>query len=64
MRRGLAGPPSLGRVPDPTSLSKPVVRQLRRVVLLAAALAAVALARDRMISDAERRDAERLGLGK
>ncbi|HXH58104.1 hypothetical protein [Iamia sp.] len=50
-------------MPDPSSLSKPVVRQLRRVVLLAAALAAVALARDRMISDAERRDAERLGLG-
>ncbi len=49
-------------VPDPTSLSKPVVRRIRRLALLAAALAAVALARDRIITDAERRDAERLGL--
>jgi len=49
-------------VPDPVSLTKPVVRRVRRLVLLAAALAAVAIARDRMISDAERRDAERLGL--
>jgi hypothetical protein len=47
---------------DPTSLSRPVVRRVRRVVLLAAAVAAVALARDRLISDAERRDAELLGL--
>lgn len=49
-------------MPDPTSLSKPVARRIRRVVLLAAALAAVALARDRIISDAEKRDADRLGL--
>ncbi len=41
----------------------PVPRPIRRLVLLAAAVAAVALARDRIITDAERRDAERLGLG-
>ncbi len=49
-------------MPDPTSLTRPVTRRIRRLVLLAAAVAAVALARDRLISDAERRDAERLGL--
>lgn len=49
-------------MPDPTSLSKPVVRRVRRVALFAAALAAVVLARERIISDAERRDAERLDL--
>ncbi len=32
------------------------------MVFLAAALAAVVLARDRIISDAEKRDADRLGL--
>ncbi|QYG93335.1 hypothetical protein HC251_13480 [Iamia sp. SCSIO 61187] len=47
---------------DPTSLSRPVVRRVRRLVLLGAAVVAVALARDRIISDAERRDAESLGL--
>ena len=50
-------------LPDPTSPLRPVVRQVRRLVLLAAAVVAVALARDRIIADAERRDAERLGLG-
>jgi len=40
----------------------PLPRQVRRLVLFAAAVAAVALARDRIISDAERRDADRLGL--
>lgn len=40
----------------------PIPRPIRRLVLLAAAMAAVALARDRIITDAERRDAERLGL--
>lgn len=40
----------------------PVPRQVRRLLLLAAAVAAVALARDRIIADAERRDADRLGL--
>jgi hypothetical protein len=40
----------------------PIPRPIRRLVLLAAAVAAVALARDRIISDAERRDADRLGL--
>jgi hypothetical protein len=40
----------------------PLSRQIRRLVLLAAAVAAVALARDRIITDAERRDADRLGL--
>jgi hypothetical protein len=49
-------------VVDPASLSRPVVRQVRRLVLLAAAVAAVALARDRIISEAERRDAATLGL--
>lgn len=49
-------------MPDPASLSQPVVRRLRRVLLLAAAVAAVALARDRIIGDVERREAERLGL--
>jgi hypothetical protein len=47
---------------DPTSLSRPVVRRVRRLVLLGAAVAAVALARDRIITDAERRDADSLGL--
>lgn len=50
-------------VPDLLSRPLPLVRRVRRMVLLAAALAAVALARDRMISEVERRDAERLGLG-
>lgn len=49
-------------MPDPASLTKPFVRQVRRVVLLAAAVAAVVLTRDRIISDIERREAERLGL--
>ncbi len=40
----------------------PIPRPIRRLALLAAAIAAVALARDRIISDAERRDADRLGL--
>ncbi|HYI63190.1 MAG TPA: hypothetical protein VEW93_15475 [Acidimicrobiales bacterium] len=50
-------------MPGPAALTTPVVRRLRRVVLLGAALAAVALARDRVINDVERRDGERLGLG-
>ena len=50
-------------MPDLIPRSLPLVRGVRRLFLLGAALAAVALARDRMISDAERRDAERLGLG-
>lgn len=49
-------------MPDPTSPLRPVVRRARHLLLLAAAVAAVALARDRIISDAEQRDAERLGL--
>lgn len=49
-------------MPDPTSLAKPVVRRARRALLLAAAVAAVVLTRDRIISDIERREAERLGL--
>ncbi|HEU5150527.1 MAG TPA: hypothetical protein VFU19_08525 [Iamia sp.] len=40
----------------------PIPRPIRRLVLLAAAVTAVALARDRIIADAERRDADRLGL--
>jgi hypothetical protein len=40
----------------------PVPRPIRRLVLFAAAVAAVAFARDRMIADAERRDADKLGL--
>ncbi len=40
----------------------PVPRPIRRLVLLAAAVAAVALARDRIITDAEPRHADRLGL--
>lgn len=59
---GAGSVPYARPVPDPTSLSKPVVRRMRRLALLAAALTAVVLARDRIISDAERRDAERLGL--
>jgi hypothetical protein len=35
---------------------------VRRLVLLGAALAAVAVVRDRIISEAERRDADLLGL--
>jgi hypothetical protein len=54
--------PRFAVVPDPTSLSKPVVRRVRRMVLLAAALAAVVFARDKIISDVERREADRLGL--
>ena len=38
------------------------MRRVRRLLLFAAAVAAVAIARDRIISEAERRDADLLGL--
>lgn len=41
---------------------QPLIRQVRRFVLLGAAIAAVAIARDRVINEAERRDADVLGL--
>ena len=47
---------------DASSLTSPAVRRVRRLVLLGAALAAVALVRDRIISEAEERDAALLGI--
>ncbi len=49
-------------MPDPTTLASPAVRRIRRLVLLGAALAAVVVVRDRIISEAEQRDADLLGL--
>lgn len=53
---------SLRTVPDPTALASPAVRRVRRLVLLGAALAAVVVVRDRIINEAEQRDADVLGL--
>jgi hypothetical protein len=49
-------------MPGPTEITNSFFRRLRRLALVAAAIAAVALARNRAISEAERRDADRLGL--
>lgn len=62
-RPAAARPVTSGSVVDPAALSKPVVRRLRRMVLLAAAIAAVVLARDKIIGDVEQREGDRLGLG-